>query len=206
MKKITPRQQAVLEFIADYIAQFGYPPTFQEIADAFGIVSKHGVVRHLAALEKKGYITRSDTLARSIRIIHPQYAPPTDDVIQVPLVGRVAAGYPVLAEENIEDYVMLPRTLVRSEGRYFALRVHGDSMVNSGILDGDMVIVQSASTGQPGEIVVALIEDEVTVKRLVIRNNQKFLKAENPAYPDIYPQTAWSIQGKVVGVIRDNVR
>ena len=206
MKKITPRQKAVLEFISDYIGQFGYPPTFQEIADAFGILSKHGVVRHLEALERKGYITRSDTLARSIRIVHPQYMPPTDDVVQVPLVGRVAAGYPILAEENIEDYVMLPRTLVKSEGRYFVLRVHGDSMVNSGILDGDLVIVQSASTGQAGEIVVALVENEVTVKRLLIRNNRKFLRAENPAYPDIHPQTDWSIQGKVVGVIRDNVQ
>ena len=206
MKKITPRQKAVLEFISDYIGQFGYPPTFQEIADAFGIVSKHGVVRHLEALEKKGYITRSDTLARSIRIVHPQYVPPADDVVQVPLVGRVAAGYPILAEENIEDYVMLPRTLVKSEGRYFVLRVHGDSMVNSGILDGDLVIVQSASTGQAGEIVVALVDSEVTVKRLLIRNNQKFLRAENPAYPDIHPKTDWSIQGKVVGVIRDNVQ
>jgi repressor LexA len=206
MKKITPRQKAVLEFISDYIGQFGYPPTFQEIADAFGIVSKHGVVRHLEALEKKGYITRSDTLARSIRIVHPQYVPPTDDVVQVPLVGRVAAGYPILAEENIEDYVMLPRTLVKSEGRYFVLRVHGDSMVNSGILDGDLVIVQSASTGQSGEIVVALVDSEATVKRLLIQNNRKFLRAENPAYPDIHPQTDWSIQGKVVGVIRDNVQ
>jgi repressor LexA len=206
MKKITPRQKAVLEFISDYIGQFGYPPTFQEIADAFGIVSKHGVVRHLEALEKKGYITRSDTLARSIRIIHPQYMPQTDDAVQVPLVGRVAAGYPILAEENIEDYVMLPRSLVKSEGRYFVLRVHGDSMINSGILDGDLVIVQSASTGQTGEIVVALVESEVTVKRLLMQNNRKFLRAENPAYPDIHPQTDWTIQGKVVGVIRDNVQ
>ena len=206
MKKITLRQKAVLEFISDYIGQFGYPPTFQEIADAFGIVSKHGVVRHLEALEKKGYITRSDTLARSIRIVHPQYLPSTDDVVQVPLVGRVAAGYPILAEENIEDYVMLPRTLVKSEGRYFVLRVHGDSMINSGILDGDLVIVQSASTGQTGEIVVALVDSEVTVKRLLIQNNRKFLRAENPVYPDIHPQTDWNIQGKVVGVIRDNVQ
>ncbi|MBN2367061.1 MAG: transcriptional repressor LexA, partial [Calditrichaeota bacterium] len=176
MKEITPRQKAVLEFIAGYITESGYPPTFQEIADAFGIVSKHGVVRHLEALERKGYITRSDTLARSIRIIHPQYMPPADTV-QVPLIGRVAAGHPVLAEENIENYVMLPRTLVKSEGRYFALRVQGDSMINAGILDGDMVIVQSASTARNGDIVVALVQDEVTVKRLVAQDSQKFLKA-----------------------------
>jgi repressor LexA len=205
MKEITPRQKAVLEFISDYIGQSGYPPTFQEIADAFGIVSKHGVVRHLEALERKGYITRSDTLARSIRIVHPRYKPATE-VVQVPLVGRVAAGYPVLAEENIERYVMLPRSLIKSEGRYFALRVQGDSMVNAGILDGDMVIVQSASSARAGEIVVALVGDEVTVKRLVFRNNQKFLQAENPAYPDIFPHSEWSVQGKVIGLVRDTVQ
>ncbi|OGB62899.1 MAG: repressor LexA [Caldithrix sp. RBG_13_44_9] len=205
MKEITQRQKAVLQFIAEYIGQFGYPPTFQEIADAFGLVSKHGVVRHLEALERKGYITRSDTLARSIRIVHPQYQPPSE-VVQVPLVGRVAAGYPILAEENIEDHVMLPRTLVKSEGRYFALRVQGDSMANAGILDGDMVVVQSSSMAQAGEIVVALVGDEVTVKRLVIQNNHKFLQAENPVHPNIYPQSEWSIQGKVVGLIRDNIQ
>lgn len=205
MKEITPRQKAVLEFISDYIGQSGYPPTFQEIADAFGIVSKHGVVRHLEALERKGYITRSDTLARSIRIVHPRYKPAAE-VVQVPLVGQVAAGYPVLAEENIERYVMLPRSLVKSEGRYFALRVQGDSMVNAGILDGDMVIVQSASGAQAGEIVVALVGDEVTVKRLVSRDNQKFLKAENPAYPDIFPHSEWSVQGKVIGLVRDTIQ
>lgn len=205
MKGLTQRQKAVLQFISQYIGQSGYPPTFQEIADAFGIASKHGVVRHLVALERKGYITRSDTLARSIRIVHPQYTPPAGTV-QVPIVGRVAAGFPVLAEENIEDYVMLPRTLIKSEGRYFALRVNGDSMINSGILDGDMVIVQSANTAQAGEIVVALVGDEVTVKRLVIRNNQKFLKAENPQYPDIFPQNDWSVQGRVIGLVRDNIQ
>jgi repressor LexA len=204
MKGLTQRQKEVLEFISGYIGRFGYPPTFQEIADAFQIASKHGVVRHLVALERKGYITRSDTLARSIRIIHPQYAP-SSDTVQLPLVGRVAAGFPVLAEENIEDYLMLPRSLVKSEGRYFALRVHGDSMVNAGILDGDTVIVQSTNTAKAGEIVVALVRDEVTVKRLIVRNNQKSLKAENPNYPDINPQMEWSIQGKVIGLIRDNI-
>ncbi len=205
MKDITPRQRTVLQFISDYITQQGYPPTYQEIADAFGIVSKHGVVRHLIALERKGYISRSDTLARSIRIVHPQYMPATES-IQVPLVGRVSAGYPILAEENIETYVMLPRTMVKAEGRYFALRVQGDSMTNAGILDGDMVVVQSTTVSQPGEIVVALVGDEVTVKRLVQQNGQSYLKAENPAYPNIFPQSEWKIQGRVIGLVRDNIQ
>jgi repressor LexA len=204
MKKLTQRQEEILQFISQYTQQHEYAPTYQEIADAFKLASKQGVVRHLVALERKGYITRSDTVARSIRIIHPQYMPQAD-TIQVPLVGQVAAGYPVLAEENIENYVMLPRTLIKSEGRYFALRVHGDSMTNAGILDGDMVVVQSTTTARAGEIVVALIGDEVTVKRLVVQNTKKFLKAENPNYPDIYPKNEWSIQGKVVGLVRDNL-
>ena len=204
MKKLTQRQEEILQFISQYTQQHEYAPTYQEIADAFNLASKQGVVRHLVALERKGYITRGDTVARSIRIIHPQYMPQTDTV-HVPLVGQVAAGYPVLAEENIENYVMLPRTLIKSEGRYFALRVHGDSMTNAGILDGDMVVVQSTTTARAGEIVVALIGDEVTVKRLVVQNTKKFLKAENPNYPDIYPKNEWSIQGKVVGLVRDNL-
>lgn len=204
MKGLTKRQEEVLRFISDYVANYGYSPSYQEIADAFGIASKHGVVRHLDALAKKGYIEKTDTTARSIRIVSQQYMPVTE-AIQLPLIGRVSAGYPILAEQNIEDYVTVPRRLIKSEGRYFTLRVQGDSMVNAGILDGDLVIVQSRETADPGQIVVALIGDEVTVKRLIVRGNEKFLKAENPAYPDIHPQSEWRIQGRVVGVLRDLV-
>ncbi|MFZ0390744.1 MAG: transcriptional repressor LexA [Calditrichia bacterium] len=205
MKGLTARQQQVLQFIADYMGRHGYAPSYQEIADAFSIASKQGVVRHLTALERKGYITRSGMLARSIRIIHPEYSPETE-VVEVPLIGRVAAGYPILAEENIEKHVMLPRSLIKSEGRYFALRVQGDSMVNAGILDNDLVIVHSTRVAYPGDIVVALLEEEATVKRLIMQESRHFLKAENPAYPNIYPQSEWSIQGKVVGVLRDQIQ
>ncbi|GAB4341015.1 MAG: transcriptional repressor LexA [Calditrichia bacterium] len=206
MKSLTPRQKAVLEFIAEYIGEHNFAPTYQEIADAFGMASKQGAVRHLAALERKGYIERSDATARSIRITHPEYMPSSGELLQIPLVGRVSAGYPILAEENIEEYVMLPRTLVRSEGRYFALRVHGDSMVNAGIYDGDLVVVQSTAVAKNGDIVVALLGDEVTVKRLVDSGGIRYLKAENPAYPNIDPQEPWTIQGRVVSLIRDNVQ
>ena len=204
MKELTKRQEEVLLFIADYVQQNGYPPSYQDIADAFDIVSKHGVVRHLEALMRKGYIEKDDTTARSIRIVHPAYQPQTETV-QLPLIGQVSAGYPILAEENIEDYITVPRRLIKTEGRYFTLRVRGDSMVNAGILDGDLVIVRSGNRGEPGSIVVALVGDEVTVKRLVAEGERKFLKAENPAYPNIYPQGEWRIQGKVVGLIRDAV-
>ncbi len=208
MKDLTPRQKAVLEFIAHYMAERGYAPSYQEIADAFGIASKQGVVRHLEALVRKGYIVRNTTTARSIRIVAPEYRPVSSslEVVALPLVGRVSAGFPILAEENIEDTVVVPRHLIKTEGRYFVLRVQGDSMVNAGILDGDLVIVRSTRQAEPGSIVVALLEGEVTVKRLIVQGNRKYLKAENPTYPDIVPESEWQIQGKVVGLIRDTVQ
>ncbi len=205
MKGLTRRQQEILQYISDYISRHHYPPSYQEIADAFHITSKHGVARHLEALERKGYIERHTTRARSIQIVHPEFQP-ASGTVQLPVIGRVAAGYPVLAEENIEGYVELPRGMIRQEGRYFALRVQGDSMVNAGILDGDLVIVQSARTARPRDIVVALVGDEVTVKRLMQQEGQTYLKAENPDYPDIFPEGEWSIQGKVIGLIRETVQ
>lgn len=205
MKGLTKRQEAVLTFIADFIAEHGYPPSYQDIADAFGIRSKNGVVRHLTALIRKGYIEKTDTSARSIRILDQKYQASTN-TLNVPIVGRAAAGLPIWAEENIDDYVTVPRKIIKSEGRYFAVRVQGDSMINAGIFDGDLAIVRSEDRANNGDIVVALLEDEVTVKRLVSQGQQKYLKAENPDYPDIIPQQDWRIQGKVVGLIRDNVQ
>lgn len=205
MKGLTKRQEAVLTFIADFIAEHGFPPSYQDIADAFGIRSKNGVVRHLTALRRKGYIEKTDTSARSIRILDQKYQS-SNNTLNVPIVGRAAAGLPIWAEENIEDYVTVPRKIIQSEGRYFALRVQGDSMVNAGIFDGDLAIVRSEDKANNGDIVVALLEDEVTVKRLVSQGQQHYLKAENPDYPDIFPQQEWRIQGKVVGLIRDNVQ
>ena len=202
MKGLTQRQEEVLRFIADYLSNYEYPPSYQEIADKFGIASKHGVVRHLEALIRKGFLEKTGTTARSLRILDKRYQP-ASEVANLPLIGRVSAGYPILAEENIDDYVAVPRRLIRSEGRYFTLRVQGESMINAGIMDGDLVIVQSGGSADVGQIVVALIGDEVTVKRLIARGKEKFLKAENPAYPDIHPQSEWHIQGKVVGLIRE---
>ncbi len=203
MKGLTQRQEEVLRFISNYLAEYGYPPSYQEIADAFGFSSKHGVVRHIDALVNKGYLQKTGTTARGLRIVDERYQPATEEVVNLPLIGQVSAGYPILAEQNIDRYVPVPRQLIKSEGKYFTLRVQGDSMVNAGILDGDLVIVQSTNTAEPGQIVVALIGDEVTVKRLIVRGNERFLKAENPAYPDIHPQSEWRIQGRVVGLIRD---
>ncbi|HQU70873.1 MAG TPA: transcriptional repressor LexA [Calditrichia bacterium] len=204
MKGLTNRQEEVLEFISRYLNDRGYPPTYQEIATELGIASKHGVVRHLEALIRKGFIEKTDTSARSIRILDHRYQPESD-VVSLPLIGRVSAGYPIWAEQNAEEHIAVPRRLIRRDGKYFTLRVRGDSMMNAGIMDGDLVIVMSTNVADAGQIVVAQIEDEVTVKRLISDKGQNYLKAENPAYPDIHPQSDWAIQGKVVGLIRDVV-
>jgi len=206
MKGLTNRQEEVLKFISEYLSEFGYPPSYQEIADNFGIASKHGVVRHLEALIRKGYLEKTGTTARSLRIVDKRYqAPPPGSIVNLPLIGQVSAGYPILAEQNIDEYISIPRNMIKSEGNYFTLRVSGDSMVNAGIMDGDLVIVKSSSVSEANQIVVALIDGEVTVKRLIDDGKQRYLKAENPDYEDIRPQGDWNIQGRVVGLIRNVV-
>ncbi len=202
MKKLSPRQKELLEHIARYIEEKSYPPSYQELADRMNIKSKYAILKHIDALVDKGYLEK-DSSARALRIIDPEYLPSKRDETDIPLVGRVAAGQPVLAQENIERYVSIPRALIKSEGRYFALKVRGDSMVNAGIFEDDLVVVNSTNQALNKDIVVALIEDEVTVKRLMVDSRSTYLKAENPNYNDIYPQGDWSIQGKVVGLIRE---
>jgi repressor LexA len=202
MKDITKRQREILETIAHYIEERSYPPTYQDLADLLGIKSKFAILKHIDALVKKGYLEK-DSSARGLRIVHSEFAPTQSNEINIPLVGRVAAGFPILAQENIERYVPIPRALIKSEGRYFALKVRGDSMINAGILEDDMVLVNSTNTAHNKDIVVALIDDEVTVKRLMMGSDKTYLKAENPGYSDIYPDGEWSIQGKVIGLIRE---
>lgn len=128
-----------------------------------------------------------------------------ESILELPVIGMVAAGTPVLTEENIERFIYVPNYLVQSKQPCFALRVHGDSMMNAGIFDGDLVIVQSTQLAKNGDIVVALIGNEVTVKRLVISEKQRYLKAENPAFSDIVPNEPWSLQGKVLALIREQI-
>ncbi|HHJ53115.1 MAG TPA: transcriptional repressor LexA [Caldithrix abyssi] len=202
MKDLTDRQKELLQLIARHIEEKGYPPSYQELATRMNIKSKFAILKHIDALVSKGYLEK-DSSARGLRIIHPDYRPAQSNEVEIPLVGRVAAGFPIWAQENVERYVPVPRALIKSEGRYFALKVHGDSMVNAGIFEDDLVIVNSTNRAANREIVVALIQDEVTVKRLMVENGKTYLKAENPNYRDIYPEGDWSIQGKVVGLIRE---
>jgi len=202
MKALTSRQQKILELIASHIQEKGYPPSYQELADKMNVRSKFAILKHIDALVQKGYLEK-DSSARGLRIIDPRFKAQNANEVQVPLIGRVAAGFPILSEENVERYIPVPRALIKKEGRYFALKVQGDSMINAGIHENDLLVVNSTNRARNNDIVVALVGDEVTVKRLVRTKGKTYLKAENPAYQDIYPRGEWSIQGKVVGLIRE---
>jgi repressor LexA len=200
--QLTERQKQILEIISAHIRDKGYAPTYQELATKLNIKSKYAILKHIDSLVAKGYLEK-DSSARALRIIHPDYLPADNFNYDVPLIGRVAAGYPILAQENVERYISIPRAMIKTEGRYFALKVQGDSMVEAGIFENDLVIVKSSTSAYSREIIVALVEDEVTVKRLMKENGVTYLKAENRDYSDIYPAGDWSIQGKVVGLIRE---
>jgi repressor LexA len=203
MHELTKRQEQILRIIADSVEKYGYPPTYQQLCDILGINSKNGVKKHIDALVAKGYLVK-DSSPRGIRIVHPDFKPHGVEDHSIPLIGRVAAGFPILAEENVERYVQIPRNLISSEGRYYALRVRGDSMINAGIYDNDLVIVRATNVANHKDIVVALVQDEVTVKRLIFQGGTALLQAENPEYPNILPEEAWTIQGKVIGLVRES--
>jgi repressor LexA len=169
MQGLTKRQAQTLDFIRQSIEERGYPPTLREIGESMGIRSTNGVNDHLRALERKGYLSREDMKSRALRLVSREpaveAAASTDDnLLDVQILGRVAAGLPLLAEENVVDTVRIDRMLVRGGRDVFGLRVQGDSMINAGILNGDYIFVRKQSSAEPGEIVVALIGDEATVK------------------------------------------
>ena len=198
---ITPRQKAVLKFIVDTIESQGYPPTIQEIGRHFGIASTNGVFDHLKTLERKGYIERS-AKARSIRLTQKALVGLRHDYGDaLPLVGRVAAGQPLLAVENIEEYVPVAPRLAGRDA--FCLRVSGDSMIEAGILEGDIIIVDRGAVPCPGDIVVALIEGEATVKSFFPGKDLIELRPENRQMQAMtYPADQVSIQGVVVALQR----
>lgn len=197
---LTERQRQVLEHIAASIRGSGIVPSVREIGQALGLRSPSTVHQHLIALERKGYIKRYGDRMRVLEVLDKRVLPSRDDVAHLPLVGRVSAGQPVLAQENVEEMIPVPRKMVGWQEECFLLTVRGDSMINAGIFDGDMVIVRSQQTANPGEILVALIGEEATVKRLAYRDRRPYLMAENPNYAPIYDQ--FEIIGKVVGLLR----
>ncbi|MDZ7345014.1 MAG: transcriptional repressor LexA [candidate division KSB1 bacterium] len=206
MKKLTEKQKQILDLIARHVRQRGFPPTMQELADELGIRSKNAIFNNLAALENKGFIQRhGGGAARGITVLHPMGLPHQAQADNIPVLGRIAAGSPILAEQNIERYVAVPDYLTAGGDSYFALRVQGDSMIDAGIFEGDLVIVRSTTQANNGDIVVALTGEEATVKRLMVSGGTMYLKPENPAYDNIPLSQAWSIQGKVVALIREQV-
>lgn len=195
------RQTNILEFIKQEIRKKGYPPAVREIGEAVGLLSSSTVHGHLQTLEDKGYIRRDPTKPRAIEILDSSSdIQEAKKVVHIPVLGRVTAGQPILAVENIEGTFPLPADLVRQDN-VFMLRVQGESMINAGILDGDFIIVRQQNEARNGEIVVALIGDEATVKRFYKERTLIRLQPENPAMEPIYSQDV-SILGKVVGVYR----
>ncbi len=205
---LTPRQRQIWDFLVDYGEQHGYPPTVREIGEAVGLASPSTVHAHLANLERAGLLRRDPTKPRALELIGRERrgaSRPTPETHVLPLVGQIAAGGPMLAEESIEGYLGVPEPLARG-GEEFVLRVKGDSMIDAGILDGDYVVVRRQQDARNGDVVVALAgsdeaADEATVKRFFREANGVRLQPENDALEPIYAPHV-QILGKVIGVFR----
>jgi repressor LexA len=211
--QLTNRQEEILNFIRQFLSETGYPPTLREIGKKFDISSTFGVKRHLDALVKKGYLNVESNASRGISFQKDDENEAKMNLFQlekdhgfrkVPVVGRVAAGSPILAEENIEGNIVIDSTFTKMSDDCFALRVKGDSMVNSGIFEGDLVIVSSKRAVINGDIVVALINDEATVKTYENKNGKIRLIPQNDMYQpiEILNNEDFKLAGKVVGVVR----
>lgn len=200
MKKLTARQKQVLDYISLFISEHSYPPSIRDIQKHFGLKSTKGVKDHIDRLVEKGYLRRTDGAARALEIVGR-----SSSVRTVPVVGTVAAGLPLLAEENIQDYRPVSKSLARSEGMFY-LKVKGDSMIGAAILEDDLVLVRPQPFVEQGEIAVVLIGDEATVKRFYIKNGGIELHPENPDYDPIICDNSSDIVrivGKVTAVFRE---
>ncbi len=200
MKQITDRQQEVLSFISNFTKDNFFPPTVREISEHFNI-SIRAVQDHIAALQKKGFITIKPKSSRSIRVMQNEDVESGAFIRRVPVLGTVAAGKPLLSEENLDGFVNLTEPFVRPGKSYFALRVRGTSMINAGILEGDLAIVEQQETAVNGQIVVAVINDAITLKRYFREDGRVKLQPENPEFQPIYCTDL-----RIVGVLSNIVR
>ena len=198
--KISKKQQEILEYIKTQILQRGFPPAVREICEAVNLKSTSSVHSHLETLEKNGYIRRDPTKPRAIEILDDTFNLMRREMVNVPVIGQVAAGEPILAQENIEDYLPLPMEHLPNK-QTFLLKVKGESMINAGILDGDLVLVEEVDTAGNGDMVVALIEDGATVKTFYKEEGVFRLQPENDFMDPIIVKDV-SILGKVIGVLR----
>jgi len=199
-KGLTKRQREILAYVMDNMQERGYPPSVREIGIALGLTSSSTVHSHLAALEKKGFIHRDPSKPRAIEILKDGASQPPKRVVHVPVLGRIAAGQPIFAEENIEDVFPLPRDFVREDAA-FILRVRGDSMIDAGIHDGDYLVVRQQATANNGEIVAAMLGDEATVKRYYRERDHIRLQPENSTMSPIIARDV-TVLGKAIALIR----
>lgn len=198
--KISKKQQEILEYIKNQILQRGFPPAVREICEAVNLKSTSSVHSHLETLEKNGYIRRDPTKPRAIEILDDTFNFTRREMVNVPIIGQVAAGQPILADENIEDYFPFPAERMPNK-QTFLLKVKGESMINAGILDGDYVLVEQDATASNGDMVVALVEDSATVKTFYKEEGVFRLQPENDFMDPIIVKEV-SILGKVIGVMR----
>lgn len=198
--KISSKQQEILDFLKDEILNKGYPPAVREICEAVHLKSTSSVHAHLETLEKNGYIRRDPTKPRAIEIVDDNFNMVRTEMVSIPLVGRVAAGEPILAVENIESYFPVPAEYV-PRGDTFMLKVQGESMINAGIMDGDFILVEQVNTARNGDIVVALVDDSATVKTFYHEGDHVRLQPENDNMDPILVNEV-AILGKVFGVFR----
>ncbi|MDB4940293.1 MAG: lexA [Candidatus Doudnabacteria bacterium] len=202
MEELTEKQSKLLSFIVSEVREKRLPPSLSEMAKYLRVSSKNAVSKLLDQLEEKEYIKISGK-ARGIEVLQTMGESLNKGMFRAPILGNIQAGMPTLAEEHIEDWINLPQTLTKSRKDVFLLRVRGESMKNAGILEGDLVIVKPTKDVKNNDIVVALLHDEATVKRFIKVQNRAYLKPENENFKNIYPQEEWTVQGKVVGVIRN---
>ena len=199
--KISPKQAEILEYIKSEIINRGFPPAVREICEAVNLKSTSSVHSHLETLERNGYIRRDPTKPRAIEIVDDNFNLTRRELVNVPVVGRVAAGEPILAVENVENYFPIPAEFMPNS-QTFMLNVKGESMINAGILDGDQILVQQQSTAENGDIVVALIDDSATVKTFYKEDGYYRLQPENDTMEPIIVKDDLKILGKVIGVFR----
>lgn len=198
--KISAKQQEILDYIKDSILQKGYPPSVREICEAVRLKSTSSVHSHLETLEKNGYIRRDPTKPRTIEILDDTFGLTRRELVNVPIIGQVTAGNPILAVENIEDYFPVPPNYLHNKNT-FMLKVKGESMINIGIYDGDLILVEEQSTARNNDIVVALVDDSATVKRFFKEDGHFRLQPENDFMEPIIVDEV-SILGKVIGLFR----
>ena len=201
--RITKKQSEILEYIKSQILNKGYPPSVRDICVAVGLKSTSSVHAHLETLEKNGYIRRDPTKSRTIEIIDDTFNLARREVVNVPLLGRVAAGEPLLAVENVVSYFPIPSEFVPND-ELFMLTVKGDSMINMGIYEGDNIIVRKTNAANNGDVIVALVDDSATVKRFYKEDDHIRLQPENDFMEPIIVSD-WEILGKVVGLVRLNI-